>query len=147
MQVFTVIYRNLKKETWNFLTLCSYLVTYAFQSEFPLYTLVWSNGWVFVYKLSGCGFESRCSHVELLFLIKHASVWKYKSKKYYCRHSFTVATHLPQLFAVVICRGYLPWEFVVEICRSSLPWEFAGAICPGSLLQLFVIGIRCSYLS
>ena len=24
---------------------------------------VWPNGWVFVYKLSGCGFESRCSHL------------------------------------------------------------------------------------
>ena len=24
---------------------------------------VWLNGWVFVYKLSGCGFESRCSHL------------------------------------------------------------------------------------
>ena len=23
---------------------------------------VWLNGWVFVYELSGCGFESRCSH-------------------------------------------------------------------------------------
>ena len=26
---------------------------------------VWLNGWVFVYKLSGCGFESRCSHFNL----------------------------------------------------------------------------------
>ena len=24
---------------------------------------VWLNGLVFVYKLSGCGFESRCSHL------------------------------------------------------------------------------------
>ena len=26
---------------------------------------VWLNGWVFVYELSGCGFESRCSHLKL----------------------------------------------------------------------------------
>ena len=26
------------------------------------------NGWVFVYKLSGCGFESRCSHFIYLFV-------------------------------------------------------------------------------
>ena len=26
------------------------------------------NGWVFVYKLSGCGFESHCSHLCFLFL-------------------------------------------------------------------------------
>ena len=24
---------------------------------------VWPSGWVFVYELSGCGFESRCSHL------------------------------------------------------------------------------------
>ena len=24
------------------------------------------NGWVFVYELSGCGFESRCCHVKIL---------------------------------------------------------------------------------
>ena len=25
---------------------------------------VWLNGWVFVYELSGCGFESSCSHLN-----------------------------------------------------------------------------------
>ena len=25
---------------------------------------VWLNGWVFVYELSGCGFESRCCHLN-----------------------------------------------------------------------------------
>ena len=34
------------------LSVCYYHVTYAFQSEFTLYS------WVFVYELSGCGFES-----------------------------------------------------------------------------------------
>ena len=28
---------------------------------------VWLNGWVFVYDLSGCGFESSCSHLNLRF--------------------------------------------------------------------------------
>ena len=27
----------------------------------------WSNGWVFVYKLSGSGFESSCSHLDFRF--------------------------------------------------------------------------------
>ena len=26
---------------------------------------VWLNGWVFVYELSGCGFESSCSHLNV----------------------------------------------------------------------------------
>ena len=25
---------------------------------------IWPNGWVFVYELSGCGFESRCNHLN-----------------------------------------------------------------------------------
>ena len=25
---------------------------------------VWVNGWVFVYEVSGCGFESSCSHLN-----------------------------------------------------------------------------------
>ena len=28
---------------------------------------VWPNGWVFVYKLSGSGFESSCSHLNFRF--------------------------------------------------------------------------------
>ena len=28
---------------------------------------VWLNGWVFVYELSGCGFESSCSHSQPIF--------------------------------------------------------------------------------
>ena len=28
---------------------------------------VWLNGWVFVYELSGCGFESSCSHLYFRF--------------------------------------------------------------------------------
>ena len=28
---------------------------------------VWPNGWVFVYELNGCGFESRCSHLNFGF--------------------------------------------------------------------------------
>ena len=28
---------------------------------------VWPNGWVFVYELSGCGFESSCSHLNFKF--------------------------------------------------------------------------------
>ena len=83
----------------TYYTVCSYHVTYAFQSESTLYSClnvkellarnrreIWSlsdcnwtrthnhlvhkrtlnhlaSGWVFVYKLSGCGFESICSHL------------------------------------------------------------------------------------
>ena len=36
---------------------------------------VWLNGWVLVYKLSSCGFESNCSHLEWLSFIK---LWWHK---------------------------------------------------------------------
>ena len=73
-------------------------------------------------------------------------VWKYKSKKYYCWHSFTVATHLPWLFPVKICGGYLPQLFAVGICRNYLPWEFAVRICRGYLPWEFAVRICCGYL-
>ena len=47
------------------LTVCSCHVTYAFQSESTISSGL--NGWVFVYELSGCGFESRCSHLNFKF--------------------------------------------------------------------------------
>ena len=30
---------------------------------------VWLNGWVFLYELSGCGFESRCSDLNFMLLL------------------------------------------------------------------------------
>ena len=44
------------------LTVCSYHVTYLFQSESTLRS-VWLHGWMSLYELSGCGFESRCMHI------------------------------------------------------------------------------------
>ena len=60
------------------LTVCSYHVTYMFQSEYTLYSClnvkellvrrpVWIKGWVFVDELSGCGFESSSSHLNFKF--------------------------------------------------------------------------------
>ena len=47
---------------------CYYHVTHKFQSEFTLYSVpVWLNGWVFIYELSGCGFESRCCHFNFKY--------------------------------------------------------------------------------
>ena len=72
------------------MTLCSYHVTYAFQSESTLYSClnvkellaqsrreiwsfsgcnwsVWLNSWLFVYELGGSGFESSCSHLSFRY--------------------------------------------------------------------------------
>ena len=64
---------HLAKLAWIIELFCEYLSVrciclmllscYLNVSEW-IYTFwpVWLNGWVFVYKLSGCGFECRCSH-------------------------------------------------------------------------------------
>ena len=36
--------------------------TYKYSQHSSIICPVWPNGWVFLYKLSGCGFESHCSH-------------------------------------------------------------------------------------
>ena len=37
---------------------------------------VWLNGWVFVYELSGRGFESRCCNYKAITLFKEVSQWE-----------------------------------------------------------------------
>ena len=43
---------------------------------------VWLNGWVFVYELSGCGFESRCSHLilETKFTVNRKIWYNFKTR-------------------------------------------------------------------
>ena len=38
---------------------------------------VWLNGWVFVYELSGCEFESRCCHLNFRYgaCFEHGVPW------------------------------------------------------------------------
>ena len=44
---------------------------------------VWQNGWVFVYELSGCGFQSSCSHLNIFNLFS-ILLWKLKSSSSPC---------------------------------------------------------------
>ena len=41
--------------------------TSEFVNEHQLFGQTWLNGWVLVYELSGCGFESSCSHLSSFF--------------------------------------------------------------------------------
>ena len=40
---------------------------YKWTQTFKHFWPVWQNGWVFIYELSGCGFESSCSHLNFRF--------------------------------------------------------------------------------
>ena len=54
-----------------YLTVCSYNIRYAFQSESSLARKFiwqfWRNGWLFLYELSFCGVEFSCSHLKFKF--------------------------------------------------------------------------------
>ena len=141
------------------MTVCSYHVTYTFQSEYTFYiclnvkellarnrrniwslsdcnrtrthnhlvrkqTLshlvswpnhwsVWPNGWVFIYKLCGCGFESHCSHLHIYSVTAESQPFDIWSKD-------IMATHKSQIWKK-ISRG--SWKFT-HFARifSRGPW-------------------------
>ena len=51
---------------------------------------VWLNGWVFVYKLSGCGVESSCSHLNFKFRACFEQGVSWHSGKAIIKCGFTV---------------------------------------------------------
>ena len=65
----------LKLSKW---IVCFYHVTYEFESESTLYNCL--NGWVFVYELSGCGFESHCCQNEITSLEDQNKIKSYNKK-------------------------------------------------------------------
>ena len=64
----------------------------------------WLNGWVFVYQLSGCGFEYRCSHYLPI---------NQEKRKNPDRKVFLVKTKL-NIIEVLISRTWIDWheEFI-----------------------------------
>ena len=52
----------------------------------------WLNGWVFVYELSGCGFESSCSHLNFRFCVFDQVPW-YSGNDRVWIHSETSSWH------------------------------------------------------
>ena len=70
------------------MTVCYYHATYQFQSEPTLYSLPECqgtscskqapfDGWVFIYELSGCGFEFCCCHLNFRYgaCFEHGVPW------------------------------------------------------------------------
>ena len=55
---------------------------------------VWLYGWVFVYKLSGCGFKSHCSHLNFRYrtCLEEGVPWHFHSKTYMWHDKNTVFT-------------------------------------------------------
>ena len=129
------------------LTLCSYHVTYAFQSKSTLYSclilkeLLARNSWVFVYELSGCGFESRCSHINL-FVEKTIIYFNVKTKSFDAR--WTSGRELPHpklifLMNLPFCCGvsFSPWHNLSSILHG-LPLSIKARIYAHVLRMLLV---------
>ena len=125
----------------HFLIVCYYHVTFAFKSESTLYICpnvkqllprnrrhMWSlsdcNGTRtlkhlsckrtlnhFVYELSGCGFESRCSHLKSI-------TSQTKLHVYYCKHDFRL--HTRESF-VCIFRWFRKYFYFIR--RTKQPPE------------------------
>ena len=69
---------------------------------------VWLNGWVFVYGLSGCGFESSWSHLNLRFCacFEQGVPW-YSGNYGVCIHSETCTWHDKNKYTVKEKQTYL----------------------------------------
>ena len=48
-------------------TYSQFLRTDNYSQHSSIFWPVWLNGWVFVYEISGCGFESCCNHLSLTY--------------------------------------------------------------------------------
>ena len=74
---------------------------WTYTVQFPQFqgnpTLVWRNGWMFVYELYGCGFWSRCSHVPWLIWTK-LSLLNFRETKAAGAHAFKVGVRERLLF-------------------------------------------------
>ena len=66
--------------SWDILTL-SFLSDCNGTRVWPV-SPVWPNGWMFVYKLSGCGIESRCSQLNFRYRACFEQEVPWQSGKY-----------------------------------------------------------------
>ena len=75
--------------------------------------LVWLNGSVFIYKLSGCGFKSCCSHWNFLNIYQVSKFQVFMETNGSFPYSFVVSNlHLNQWFLI--------WVQLIAICRGEL---------------------------
>ena len=69
--------------------------------------MIWLNGWVFVYKISYCGFESSCSHSKLHIYKRMKFISIKENGEYECVAD--VCLELACLICEFLCLK-LPWS-------------------------------------
>ena len=91
---------------------------------------VWQNSWVFVYEISGCRFESSCSHLNIRFracfeqgVHLETSTWHDKniqSNAPYRQVLTTQLNHLVSLAKWLSARLWTKWLWVLQFLT---PWK------------------------
>ena len=71
---FKWLQRDLKRKRDMTRTYSQMHRTYKYSKFSLIIWSVWTNGWVFVYDVSGCGFESHCSHLGFIELFISVSM-------------------------------------------------------------------------
>ena len=92
----------------------------------------WLNGWVFVYELSGCGFESSCSHFTFRFraCFEQGVPWHSGNYRVWI-HSETRTWHdknIQSIFSLT-CVAFLYFEYILIFCISSCAFATFEAVC------------------
>ena len=112
---------------------------------------VWPNGWVFIYELNGCGFESSCSHLNFRFRASFEQGVPWHSGNYgMWMHSETRPWHDKNI-QLPFCRGnYYLLISLQHSCKATIlkgmlfiqpPSEIMeeGKICK---LQRYIYGLN-----
>ena len=92
---------------------------------------VWLNGWVFIYELNGCGFESTCGHLNLNCYPRND---KHKQFLQPLIKSLTISKYICRITSFVGFSGTLK---IVKNAFSILMLLFLNYHLPAMLLQKF----------
>ena len=105
------------------------------------YNQVMINGWVFICKLSGCGFESSCSHLTFRYrtCFKQGVLWNLSNYRV-CIHSETSTLILSILLLIYFS------HYSLIFVTLYYNWIFWGVITKIMLFDCFVLSLPFSYL-
>ena len=81
--------------------------------------LVWLNGWVFVYKLSGCGFESCCCHLNLI----QANYRVWIPSEIHTWHDNNIQSIISVFIFVYCGRTFFEFIWLIIVENKTLFWR------------------------
>ena len=103
---------------------------------------VWLNGWVFVYELSGCGFESTCSHLNFRFraCFEQRVPW-HSGKTIKCRFTLKQVRDMIRTYSQFFLY-FAKWNFLAQRWTRWLPTTSILVV----IGRLYRYQFKCNYL-